>query len=245
MIQIREEYVMKKFGLIAVLLFATAGVVKADVLWRDDFNSYSNDVRLKDTGPWSVTSDVMSISNGRVKYYNNAYGGKAQYAYADKVQSHHIDGVAQSNYVVKVTSYDFSSSYMATQRMVYARVAGDEYVYGVVKYSSNAWYLSIEDSNGSILSDTWAGTYDSALPVNMELTVNGSNVSWTVTHNNTTKTVTGTTTVDNTGAPGFGSWNPGGYAIMYYDNFEVSSVPEPATLSLLAVAGMRMLRRAK
>lgn len=211
--------------------FIFAGSLEAEVLWQDNFDGYAADTHISNTTAWSTNwwesyrFVEVGRSDGRAYFYNAYWGDwPIRIAVADGVNSHHIGGVAQSDYTVKAECTDFGGyelNWHILGRVSGIDTTGENIRLGAIRNGSELT-ARIQDSGGYFSGDVSMGTFVSGEPVYLELTMEGYSVIGKVTHNGVTQTISYTTTVINSGNPGFGGYD-NGYAVGYFDNFEVLS----------------------
>lgn len=230
------------FSLITV--FALAGMTAGEtVFFEDNFDSYSTvtDANLSQisgvwsTDPWFLGSSryvkVGSNWPGQAYYSNNYYGDtEMRLAEADT-------GEELTDYTVIVDAYWHET--WPCNMYAAARISGADdsnYIAAGATVGGGAVYAKAKDSAGNSFGDDYIAEYDANEPIEIKLSVNGSNVSATITHVNLSHTYNFTTTVTEPGSPGFGGQI--NYAIdgskAYFDNFKVTGIAcgDPGTLTL-------------
>ena len=241
---------MKKLILIAILgLTLVIGSANATV-FEDNFDSYTgywvDTLPNASGGVWSTAgwgtgaggSDVKvgDITPGKAYFSNNVYNDAIRFCTV-------TTETGLSDYIVKVEAWEKPGNPLR----LYAagRVSGSSYIAAGASVSGDQVYLDLKESTGTEPGANWyVADWNSSEPIYIELALSGDTVTATVTHVGYSVTQSYTTTVLGAGAFGFGGWKPWGSAIGLLDNFSV--VPEPATMSLLALGlGLAGLRRRK
>lgn len=225
-------------------VFILTGISSAEtVLFEDNFDSYTTvtDANLSQisdvwsTDPWFLGGSryvkVGSNWPGQAYYSNNYYGDtELRLAEADI-------GEELTNYTVTVEAYRHET--WPCNMYAAARISGADdsnYVIAGAGIGGGAVYAKAKDSDGVALGDYYVAAYEPNEPIEIRLSVNGSDVSATVTHMNSSETIEFTTTVTEPGSPGFGgqiTYEDEG-AKAYFDNFRVTglSCGDPGTLTL-------------
>jgi hypothetical protein len=243
---------MKRVILSLVILMFIAAGAQAGVIFSDDFGSYTADTDYSLFGASSDWSrDDASDTNYDVKV-GTWYGGRALFQnnyWADTEVDYAVaDATAGlSDYVVSAEGsvhegYTSSSS----EWYVAGRVSSGSYVRVGAVIANDVIYARYADSSGVSDGDYYIADYDANSPaISMELSLDGSSVVATVSHAGFSHTFDTTTSVTGAGEAGFGGRFKWGYANMYFDNFEASEIPEPATIGLLTLGLGFIVRKRK
>lgn len=247
---------MKRLIISLTVLLMIAASSQAGVIFEDDFSSYtaSEDYSLFDaSADWSRddASDthydvrVGTWYAGRALFKNNYWADtEVDYAVANPTSG-------MSDYVVSAEGQvhpNYTSN--SSEWYVSGRVDGSSYVRAGAVIADvegkQVIYARYADSSGVSDGDYYVADYDPSSPISMELSLDGSDVQAIISHAGESYTFDTTTSVTGSGEAGFGGRFKWGFADMYFDNFEVSEIPEPATLGLLSLGlGFVSLRKRK
>jgi hypothetical protein len=243
---------MKKLILLIAILGLTLAIGSANAtIFEDNFDSYTGGsittLESASAGVWVTpgwgdgNSDVkVGGPVPPVAYFSNN-------AYQDAIRFCTVTTeTGLSDYTVSVEAWKKWSATTALPRWyAVGRVSGSSYIAAGAAVGSGQVSLDFKESTGTEPSGQWyVADWNPDEPIYIDLTLSGNTVTATVTHIGYSVTQSYTTSILDAGAFGFGGHNPWGYAVGSFDNFEV--VPEPATMSLLALGiGLAGLKRRK
>ncbi|MFI4912600.1 MAG: PEP-CTERM sorting domain-containing protein [Sedimentisphaeraceae bacterium JB056] len=234
--------------IVLVLVLVAAAAVNAEVLYQDNFDSYTAD--------WATTlgsqnSDWNGYGADNIVKFASWAPGRAVFSngyWGDNTLRQSFVDVGVSDYTVSVEAWQYSTYTM--EWYATARATDDQYIAaGVVAATDGEGnyqvYAKIIDSTGYASGDYWLATWDTASAINISLTVEGEDVVASFEHAGLTQQITATTTILEGANAGFGGKYQWDYPIGNFDNFEVESVPEPASLALLGLGGLLIRRKNK
>jgi len=223
---------MERLETILILIaVGFAGVVHAGTLYSDNFNSYSSGQSL------STASDNLWYSDANCAVIDSNWSGRVYFindVNNDSLRLTRVDSneliIADCN--VKVDAYPDPCEEWGIDWYVAGRINGSNWVAcGAVLGEMDQetllipLYMRIKDSSGMSSGDYLVTTsYLKYLPIMIELKMEGSTVTGTVTHGMSTLTLEQTTTVTTAGKPGFGGQYLYGNARGSFDNFKAESI---------------------
>lgn len=236
------------FSLMVGMLVLLGSVGSAQAYFFDGFD-YATDSRLETYDPWvlaetdSTTDSYWSVGpsyGSRAFLADYYYGGKWTLMIAEGANTP-PGGALVSDYTVSLTTEAHDDDFFDGRHMQYAvgrYVSPTEWVAARVKLGDNSgsvWnvYVSLSDSTGTLVLDSYVADYAIGEPVSLELDMAGTTVTATAAHVGYSTTISATTSIVNTGSPGFAANFPWGYTSAYVDDFAV--IPEPATMILLGL----------
>ena len=244
---------MKRIIVALLLLGLFTATSFAAVLYEDnfDYNTTTHTTLSAVNSGWSVTwgqgwtgSDVKVLATTDARF-NKAYFSY-NYAY-DRDFHWALTNVSENNYTIKTDVYNWYTTQDNTLASYIAgRVSNDQYIrFGFVWATDNQLYLRMADSAGNALGDYWFATMAQGEAIQLQLTINGSEVTGIASHNGSSYTLTMQTSVVSTGQVGFGGNIPYTYGSALFDNFSVESIPEPTTLAIFGAGLLGLTRKRK
>lgn len=217
--------IKQKIVWILLVALVVTSQSNADVLFEDDFDSYTYDSTniASQSSVWQGEGAEKTIfaswHPGKAYFSNGTWGDNTmRIAYAD---------VGADDYTVSVDAYAVSGylmEYYAT-----ARCTDTQYVAAGVVTDGTSVYARVIDSEGASSNDYWFGQFDpnGVEPMHIELTVEGEDVSAYFSTQGLDTTIYTTTTIltgSNAGFAGKYQWN---YPLGRFDNFVVEGVSGP------------------
>lgn len=235
--------IREKFLVVAVLALLITSA-NAGVLFEDNFDSYASlggDVRLADvssnwSGDWEDTARGVRVGSwwGGRAYFSNGYWGDSE---VRMLEANLGQDVADVSVAAEAWVHDGGVlNWYVGGRMTDTSFVRLGALLGNADIDGNVpVYARVRDSVGGIGGDYYVGTYNAAEAIYLDLTMEGDQVVGTVSHNGQTTSIDYTTSILDAGATGFGGQYLWGYGLGDFDNFAVSTVPEPATLTLIGL----------
>lgn len=248
---------MKRMVVTVILgLVLAIGSANAAVIFEDDFDSYTGywvDTLQNASGgvwstvPWGTGAGAQDVKVGDITpgkaYFSNAF-------YNDVLRLCTVTTeTGLSDYTVNLEAWERPGQSSGMRFYAVGRVTGTYTTYigagAIISSADNNVYLDfVQSGGGEPSANYYVAAWNPSMPIYVELALSGNSVTGTVTHAGLTTTLSYTTSVLNAGAFGIGGQRPWGNAIGLFDNFSV--VPEPATMSLLALGiGLAGLKRRK
>ena len=242
---------MKKVLLVLVAMSFVALSVNAGVLFSDNFDyAVGATTLLPDinsswsTAPWGTSGNNVKLVSWipDKAYFSNSTWG-------DNTMKLAHTNVGTGDYSVSVDAYRYNETYKM-EWYAAGRVTDSTYIAAgaVVGSDINGTqhvYARVIDSTGYASGDYWLAVWDPTKPISLELTLEGDQVVANFSHAGLTQQLCYTTSILNAGDAGFGGKNPWSYVLGLFDNFEVTSVPEPATIAMLGAGLLGLIRRRK
>ena len=216
---------IKALTILIISACLIAGVSRADVLFSDDFEyAVSATITLPEVNPsWSTTPWGTSGNNVKLvswvpdkAYFSNSTWG-------DNTMKLAHTNVGTGDYTVKVDAYRYNETYKM-EWYAAGRITESTYIAAGAVVGSGHVYVRLIDSTGYASGDYWLAVWDPALPIKIELSVQGDQVVATYTHAGLTQQLGYTTGIINAGDAGFGGKNPWSYVLGLFDNFVVEGV---------------------
>jgi len=202
-------------------------------LWSDDFSSYADESYLGDAADWETTRDdggnevfkIKSTHGKCVEYRNGYWGGYPEKALA----TGSYGSYDQQSFRAKVEGKPWwpEEPYVGLYWYVMGRVTNNGHFRVKAALDSNSGttrlYVRLLDTEGYDSLDYYVADFDPAEPIVVELEVEGNEVTGRVIHAGKAASITYTTTITGEGDVAMaGEW-PWGYAVGFFDNFEVYS----------------------
>lgn len=231
--------------LLVLTLGLLVGMANADVMYSTNFASsegYTVGTRIDGQKGWTGVGDSNLLIEGVLIVMPVASGGNGAYSAVE----HAVDTTGKTALTLKTSMQVSATNAQATGVILLSSAGSDGPKVGLSL--ANGLYCSNGATTTQIISSVAGATY---YDIEMAIDMVGKTYDVTVTQGSTVTTVTNQAWV-NTGLTGFDKLHLGGYqattgqqTASAFPYVELSGVPEPATMSLLAIGSVLAIRRRK